>query len=43
MEEAGAWLGEDIMKAYTRLHEQGFAASVEVWKHLAWSAGLESL
>ncbi len=20
MEEAGAWLGEDIMKAYTRLH-----------------------
>ena len=27
----GAWLGKDIMDAYTRLHEQGFAASVEVW------------
>jgi leucyl/phenylalanyl-tRNA---protein transferase len=30
-EEDGAWLGEDIIKAYTNLHEQGFAASVEVW------------
>ena len=27
----GAWLGEDMIAAYTRLHEQGFAASVEVW------------
>ena len=27
----GAWLGKDMMDAYTRLHEQGFAASVEVW------------
>ena len=26
-----AWLGEDIMKAYTELHESGYAASVEVW------------
>jgi Leu/Phe-tRNA-protein transferase len=24
MEETGAWLGKDIMKAYIRLHEQGF-------------------
>lgn len=31
MEEEGAWLGEDMMKAYTRLYEQGFAVSVEVW------------
>lgn len=31
-EQEGAWLGEDIMEAYTRLHEQGFAASVEVWE-----------
>lgn len=27
----GAWLGKDMMEAYTRLHKQGFAASVEVW------------
>ena len=30
-DEAGAWLGEDMIKAYKALHEQGFAASVEVW------------
>ena len=30
-QEEGAWLGPDIMKAYTGLHQQGFAASVEVW------------
>ena len=30
-QEEGAWLGPDIMKAYTELHRQGFAASVEVW------------
>ena len=30
-QEEGAWLGPDIMKAYTELHQQGFAASVEVW------------
>lgn len=29
--EEGAWLGEDIINAYTTLHHQGFAASVEVW------------
>ena len=40
MEEAGAWLGEDIMKAYTRLHEQGFAASVEVWEESCLVGGL---
>ena len=27
----GAWLGEDIIKAYTRMHELGYATSVEVW------------
>ena len=31
-EEEGAWLGEDIIKAYTELHRQGFATSVEVWE-----------
>ena len=30
-EEDGAWLGPDIIRAYTELHRQGFAASVEVW------------
>ena len=30
-EEDGAWLGEEIIQAYTALHDQGFAASVEVW------------
>jgi len=30
--EDGAWLGPDIVKAYTKLHHQGFAASVEVWE-----------
>lgn len=30
-EESGAWLGEDMIKAYEELHNQGFAASVEVW------------
>ena len=30
-EEEGAWLGPKIIEAYTELHRQGFAASVEVW------------
>lgn len=30
-EQEGAWLGEDMIAAYTELHRQGFAASVEVW------------
>ena len=29
--EEGAWLGKDMIKAYTELYRQGFAASVEVW------------
>ena len=31
IEEDGAWLGEDMIAAYTELHRQGFAASIEVW------------
>lgn len=27
----GAWLGEEIKRAYRKLHEMGYAASVEVW------------
>ena len=30
--EEYAWLGDDIIKAYTRLHDMGYAASVEVWE-----------
>lgn len=30
--EEGAWLGPDIIKAYTELHRQHLAASVEVWQ-----------
>lgn len=29
--ERGAWLGEDMISAYERLHERGYAASVDVW------------
>ena len=31
-EECGAWLGPDIIEAFTRLHRLGYAASVEVWE-----------
>ena len=31
-EENGAWLGPDIIKAFTALHRRGYAASVEVWE-----------
>lgn len=30
--EDGAWLGPDIIEAYTELHRLGFAVSVEVWE-----------
>jgi leucyl/phenylalanyl-tRNA--protein transferase len=30
-DEKGAWLGDDMVEAYTELHRQGFAKSVEVW------------
>ena len=31
-DESGAWLGPDIIRAYTQLHRMGYAASVEVWE-----------
>lgn len=31
-EEFGAWIGPDIIEAYTELHRRGRAVSVEVWK-----------
>lgn len=36
----GAWLGEDIIKAYKELHKLGFAMSVEVWKGDELAGGL---
>jgi len=32
IKQEGAWLGKDMIDAYIRLYEQGFAASVEVWE-----------
>ncbi len=32
IEQEGAWLGPDMIEAYTRLHEMGFVTSVEVWE-----------
>lgn len=37
--EAGAWLGDDMVKAYTELYRQGFAASIEVWNEKAELVG----
>ena len=31
-ENYGAWLGDDMIEAYTELHRQGKAMSVEVWE-----------
>lgn len=31
-EAEGAWLSEDIIRAYTRLHKMGWVSSVEVWE-----------
>src|SRR5690606_15324114 len=30
-EDSGTWINPDIIAAYSRLHRQGFAHSVEVW------------
>ena len=39
-EEMGAWLGPDIIEAYTDLHHRGYAASVEVWENSRLVGGL---
>ena len=36
----GAWLGPNIIKAYTELYRQGFAASVDVWEGSQLVGGL---
>ena len=38
--EEGAWLGEQMIAAYTELHRQGFAASIEVWQDHRLVGGL---
>ncbi|BDZ57736.1 leucyl/phenylalanyl-tRNA--protein transferase [Barrientosiimonas endolithica] len=35
----GRWITPEIAEAYVRLHELGWAHSVEVWQGSAWSAG----
>ncbi len=40
IDEDGAWLGPDMIAAYTDLHREGFAASVEVWEDKRLVGGL---
>ena len=39
-QEEGAWLGPDIIEAYTEMHRQGFGVSVEVWQDEQLVGGL---
>ena len=39
-EGEGTWIGPDIIRAYSRLHREGDAHSVEVWKGDALVGGL---
>lgn len=39
-QQEGAWLGPNIIEAYTELYRQGFAASVEVWEGSQLVGGL---
>ena len=38
--EDGTWIGRQLIRAYCRLHELGFAHSVECWKDGALVGGL---
>ena len=38
-QRAGAWIDKDIIRAYTRLHELGWAHSVEAWDEQGRLAG----
>ena len=40
IDEDGAWLGPDIIKAFTQLHNLGVASSVEVWQGGSLVGGL---
>jgi len=39
-EDQGTWIGPDIIGAYTRMHREGDAHSVEVWERDALVGGL---
>ena len=38
--ENGAWLGDEIINAYSKLNEKGYAKSVEVWEGESLVGGL---
>jgi len=38
--QSGTWITEDMIKAYTKLHHQGYAKSVEVWQNDQLVGGL---
>ena len=40
VDEMGAWLGDDMIKAYTELYRRGCAMSVEVWEGERMVGGL---
>lgn len=40
MDMKGAWLGQEMVDAYIRLHDEGFAFSVEVWQEERLVGGL---
>jgi len=42
-DEAGTWISDDMKLAYLRLHEQGYAHSVEVWLDNKLVGGLYGL
>lgn len=42
-EDTGTWLGNDMIGAYTRLHNEGFAHSIEVWQNGQLVGGLYGL
>jgi len=39
----GTWITEEVMKAYCRLHQQGYAYSAEAWKDGQLAGGLYGL
>jgi leucyl/phenylalanyl-tRNA--protein transferase len=39
-DQYGTWITDDMMKAYIKMHELGFAKSVEVWKDNELVGGL---
>jgi leucyl/phenylalanyl-tRNA--protein transferase len=42
-DQMGTWINKDIIDSYEKLHEQGYAHSVEVWEHDTLVGGLYGL